>query len=275
MNGKPKTKNVVSPQFQALRWRLLGSYLLVMVAIRIISDGVVYQFFTRSLYHQLDNRLVTLAQAAAHSLVAIKQDNGAVTKTAYRSLDEDGDLDIPWQNLGKPDQSVEWFEANQKRLAISGTLAPTMPIAVGFQTIQQGQIRTLTIPAYSYSHHRRQLEGYVRASESTASMEAILTRLRWGLSLGGMIALGLMGVGGMWLTKQSLKPIERSFRQLKQFTADASHELRSPLTAIKTSVEVMQTHPERIHPADVEKLTAIASATNQMSRLVADLEYSN
>jgi hypothetical protein len=75
----------------------------------------------------------------------------------------------------------------------------------------------------------------------------------------------------MWLTRQAIKPIEQSFEQLKQFTADASHELRSPLTAIKTSVEVMQSHPERIHSADVKKVEDIASATNQMALLVEDL----
>jgi len=266
-----KAQNSVSPQFQALRWRLLGSYLMVMVAIRVISNGVVYEFFAHSLYQQLDNRLLNLAQAAAHSLVAIKQDQDAVEQPAYRPLDGDGDLDIPWQNLSKPDQGVEWFGADQQRLAISGTLSPTFPLQEGFQTGEQGQIRTLTIPAYSYRQGQRQLEGYVRASESTESVEAVLTQLRWGSGLAGILTLGLIGVGGMWLTRQSMKPIEQSFEQLKQFTADASHELRSPLTAIKASVEVMQTHPERIHPADVEKLNAIASATSQMSRLVEDL----
>jgi hypothetical protein len=81
----------------------------------------------------------------------------------------------------------------------------------------------------------------------------------------------LTAFSGQWLTRQATRPIERSFQKLKQFTADASHELRSPLTAIKTSVEVMQSHPERIHPADVKKMMAIASATNQMTRLVEDL----
>lgn len=77
-----------------------------------------------------------------------------------------------------------------------------------------------------------------------------------------------------------MKPIKISFQQLnqanqqlKQFTADASHELRSPLTLIKTSVQVMRTHPERIHPADVEKLESMTSATEQMTRLVEDLLF--
>lgn len=61
--------------------------------------------------------------------------------------------------------------------------------------------------------------------------------------------------------------------QLKQFSADASHELRSPLTVINSAIEVMQSHPERIHPRDTKKLVAIASATNQLIRLAEDLLF--
>ncbi|MEW6492082.1 MAG: HAMP domain-containing sensor histidine kinase, partial [Cyanobacteriota bacterium] len=59
----------------------------------------------------------------------------------------------------------------------------------------------------------------------------------------------------------------------KQFTADASHELRGPLSVIQASVEVMRNHPERIHPKDTKKLASIASATTQMSRLAQDLLF--
>ena len=47
--------------------------------------------------------------------------------------------------------------------------------------------------------------------------------------------------------------------------------MRSPLTAIKTSVDVILKHPERIHPKDAKKLAAIASATAQMTYLAEDL----
>jgi signal transduction histidine kinase len=68
-----------------------------------------------------------------------------------------------------------------------------------------------------------------------------------------------------------MQPIEQSFQRLKQFTTDASHELRSPLTVIKTNVAVALKYPEGIRSTDVEKLEAIANATNQMTRLTEDL----
>ncbi|ACK68150.1 histidine kinase [Rippkaea orientalis PCC 8801] len=268
MKQKPST---VSPQFKALRWRLLLSYLVVMIAIWIISDVLVYQFFARSLYQQLDNRLFNLAQAATHSLLAIKNDPKAVNNSPYRALDEDGDLDLPWQNLRHPHQGVEWFGDDRQRLAHSGTLKGSQPLIMGFQTVQGGQVRTLTLSAYHDPDEQKHLEGYVRVSESTASVEAVLARLRLESALGGLIALGLISVGGMWLTRQSLKPIEQSFWQLKQFTADASHELRSPLTAIKTSAEILQTHGDRLPREDLSKVEIILCATDQMSELVEDL----
>lgn len=271
MKEKRLAKKAISPQFRVLRWQLLWSYLIIMVAIRLISNSAMYQFFTRSLYQQMDNRLVNLAQAAAHSLMAIKQDSTAVNQTDYYQPDGDEDLDIAWQNLRKPEQSVEWFGAKKQLLASSGTLALNLPPRLGFQTIRSEKIRALTIPSYSYRNQERKLEGYIRVSESIQDLDYILIQLRWGAVIGGVIAFGLIGVGGMWLTGQSLKPIEQSFQQLKQFTADASHELRSPLTAIKTSVEVMQTHRHRLASEDAQMLKAIASASKQMTRLVEDL----
>jgi signal transduction histidine kinase len=273
-------------QFQALRSRLLLSYLSVMVALLGISAVGIYELFADSLYRQLDQRLEGLAQAAAHSLTEVKtqyyeqhhEDDGDKDEKhdnyyshVFRRLDGDGDLDIPWQNLKEPDQGVEWYDEHGRLIGNAGKLLPSSIPHPGFQTLQQGQIRTVTISAYSHDDGRQKLEGYIRTSETTYEVEAVLNRLRWGFGLGSVFALTLTGVGGLWLTQQSLKPIEQSFNQLKQFTADASHELRSPLTAIKTSVEVMRSHPERIHPTDEKKLGAIASATSQMTRLVEDL----
>jgi signal transduction histidine kinase len=266
---------------QSLRWQLLLSYLTVMLAILGISALGVYQYTRRSLYEQLDQRLEVLAQAASHNLLAIEahyakqQKKGAIENPPYTRtrcyLDYDGDLDIPWQQLREPDQGIEWFDAGKQLVGNAGTLVNAMPPQPGYQTWQRGQIRAVTMPAYSHSDGKAHLQGYIRATQVTHEVEAVLSRLRWGLGFGGIAILGLTGLGGIWLTRQSLKLIEQSFQQLKQFTADAAHELRSPLAAVKTSIQVMQCYPERLHPQDLKKIDAIASTTDHTVKLVEDL----
>lgn len=257
--------------FDFLGLRLLLSYLTVMAAILGTFGAVVYVFFTRSLDQQLNQQLITLAQAAVPSLEAVENEG-------VQSLNQE----LPWRELFQRNQSLEWFNADGNLLARKGTIFSTLPLNKASQVIQQqGQIRTLTIAVYANSPNQSiadalktlQLKGYIRASEGTKEAEAMVKKLGLGLALGGIMALVFSDLGGMWLTQQALKPIKQNFQRLKQFTADASHELRSPLTAINSAIEVMQSHPERIHPRDTKKLVAIASATNQLIRLAEDLLF--
>lgn len=55
----------------------------------------------------------------------------------------------------------------------------------------------------------------------------------------------------------------------REFVSDASHELRSPITAIRALVEVALTHPERMEPASV--LHGVLAETTRLEALVADL----
>lgn len=50
--------------------------------------------------------------------------------------------------------------------------------------------------------------------------------------------LGASALAGYFLAGRTLKPIENSLEEQKRFVADASHEFRTPLTVLKTSIEV-------------------------------------
>lgn len=285
----------MNPQFKALRWRLLLSSLGVLGGTLAAFGTVIHHVVALSLEQKADHDLSLLADAAAHSLPDILTHPNA--PATARALDNDGDLDIPWQELQQEQQAVEWFNPQGQLVGRSGNALLTIPLRPltshfessrsdedtedfpqGVQDIDgdgslDGPIHQLTVPVYSEATAGAKpvLQGYVRVSASNEAIAAELGRLRSGLQWGSLLALGLSGIGGWWLVRQSLQPIEASVYQLKQFTADASHELRTPLTVIKTSVDVMRNHPERLDAADLPKLEAIASATNQMSQLVDDL----
>lgn len=261
-----------NPIFQEFRWHLLLSYLFVMAVILVFFGAGVYSFFSRRFYRQIDQQLRLLAQSAAPTLSDIRQGG-----SQYLDQVEE----VPWRNIFNRDaQSLEWFDTEGKLLARKGKISSNLPPGYKVQkTIvraeQLFEVRMFTISVHSEdpTSGERLLRGYIRASQSTEEVQQAQDRLLWGLGMGGIGALGLVGLGGVWLTERALKPIERSFQHLRQFTADASHELRSPLTVIKTSAEVMLNHPERIHPKDARKLAAIVEATGQMNHLVDDLLF--
>jgi heavy metal sensor kinase len=63
--------------------------------------------------------------------------------------------------------------------------------------------------------------------------------------------------------------LERSFAEIRRFTADASHELRTPLTAIRTEAEVALTKPL---PADSQQiLGSVLEECERLTRLIDQL----
>jgi signal transduction histidine kinase len=71
--------------------------------------------------------------------------------------------------------------------------------------------------------------------------------------------------------KQSLKPVEESIKKLVQFGADASHELKSPLMAIKTNATVALKYADSMREKDREKFELILSAADQMNATTGGL----
>ena len=68
--------------------------------------------------------------------------------------------------------------------------------------------------------------------------EMIEARVKMLLFLVNIILVFVSAGGGYFLAGKSLQPVEEMFDEQNRFISDASHELRTPITAIRTELEV-------------------------------------
>lgn len=244
--------------FQSVRYRLLWSYLLIFASILSIFAVSVRLLFAYNFRQQMLDKLTTLGMGIVANL-----------ESENDQLKMESDFKI--QDLINQNQSIQWFNLQGKELGKEGKFVMSFPFSKDNSTqIQPGnpQILGIILPIIDNDHQK--LMGYIRISQSLEEEEEILAKLDRGLGIGILGALMLSAFGGIVLTNQAMQPIEDSFQRLKQFTADASHELRNPLMAIESNVSVSLKYPEGMRDTDRESFEAIASATDQMINLTED-----
>ena len=84
------------------------------------------------------------------------------------------------------------------------------------------------------------------------------------------IGIGILSAGAFWalsilLARWAVRPVERAWAEQRQFVADASHELKTPLTVILTNAELMQTEP------DPQYARSVLTMSHRMRALVESL----
>jgi Signal transduction histidine kinase len=73
-----------------------------------------------------------------------------------------------------------------------------------------------------------------------------------------------------WMSRKAMVPIARSYARQKEFAADASHELRTPISVLLTSIEALQLELEE-SAADIPLAHNLLSGMKQEVRSITNL----
>lgn len=78
---------------------------------------------------------------------------------------------------------------------------------------------------------------------------------------------------GLFLSSLALRPAEKAWKQQRQFVADASHELKTPLTVILANTGIVLAHQEDTVSSQAKWLEYTQEEARQMKGLVEDLLF--
>lgn len=89
----------------------------------------------------------------------------------------------------------------------------------------------------------------------------------------GLLAIALIILASIFLTKRALKPVKNAWERQKRFVADASHELRTPVSVIKTNMEVVGEDDLATVGSQRKWIDNVNEETDRMAALIDSLLY--
>lgn len=117
------------------------------------------------------------------------------------------------------------------------------------------------------------IDGYRIIFLDTTSQQKILTSLICAFMIVAFITFIFIYFISRFFANQSIKPVKEAFDKQKQFIADASHELKTPVAVISTNVDVLLSNSEDIINNQTKWLNYIKAESEKMAKLTNDLLY--
>lgn len=243
---------------------LLGLYLASLAGVLLVFAAVVREGFAN----------IALADVRSQ-LTLIGEDFSSLPMPAPGT---ERDLQASHKDFATAHQQVEWFLGDDRRPAARlgevRSLGPLPPRRPDQRAIWQADDDTLSLvrPADADGlDSQGQARVWLRISQGLEPLESRKRQLDLAMAVAIALALALSAASATWLARRVVKPLEYSLRRLRDFELDASHELRGPLAAMAANAEMGQLDCAAADENQKRRFEAIASATDQLQRLVDDL----
>ena len=256
--------------FQSTRRRLALWYTAVTAVLLLLLAFGIYFYVRNTLVDRIDDTLKHVVEVVDRSLVIQPL---AETKGTY-GVNVDASFSQNVDNLEDDRIDLEWFNPKKELLWSTFQQPIDYPLHVSRsgETVYLNGDRIFRQIVQKVELENRTL-GYLRVSHPWFEVTKPIDRLTRDLIVG--ISLMVLGVGasGWFLSGIAMKPIQVSYSSLKQFTADASHELRNPIATIQTNVQMALAYPEAEPQLQQRQLQIIERLTQKLGRLVNDLLF--
>src|SRR2546425_4725593 len=249
-----------------LRLRLTAWYVGVFLSILALLGGGLFLAIRHRMSQQLDASLRAAASALMQAARIREAELVGAKGVVADAVDE---LHIPDRSLYlfaagatpiKPAEAPDWVREAAREAERAGSARRDL------ETREDHILRL-------YAERFTGAKGGVYVAAVVADrleLEHEYASLIRAFAAAALVALLLVAGGGYVLTRQSTAPIERSMEQMRRFMADAAHELRTPITLLRTRADVA-VGQAREPTRDTATFQAIEREAGRLGAIVGEL----
>ncbi len=285
--------------FNRTRIQLTVTYAIVIGLITLLSGSAIHLVMIRAFARTVDRELNTLAGTVHDTLEAVLQQPEIVDPVVMNVLPG---LCVVGKECSPVKPHSKFAELTKKQgyclrlLSLKGQTIATLgakqhKFTKSFASPTENKILTMDWETITddrgerYHFHTLPLKtidnrnwGYLQVAQSFDRLDEYMSSLHLMLIFGVPLAMLLIGGASWWLSGLAIQPIYQSYQQIQQFTADAAHELRTPLAvariAVESALDIEVIEPEarnnlEIAQRQVRHLTRLAEDLLWLSRLEA------
>ena len=257
-----------------LRRRLLYMLILLIAFLSIVAifDIIVYASAEKALYQDIDRQF---AEAA-------KEINTDVSGAIDNFLDGNnivytggGSYIIPYK-IFLLLRNENGYILNASRLTSFDYM-----LNIGFSVSDKGRYKTeaavrngTTLSYRTYTMQVRVSTGtvyYIQMATNSTDIETSLNVILSVLERCTIAALALVLVVGWYLSKSLTKGVTEAWEKQDEFISYASHEIRSPLTVIHNSLELLLRNPRGVIIDHSDLIMNSLTETNRLRKMSANL----
>lgn len=269
-----------------IRNRLLLTNTAVLMAILLLMAFFIYRFFAYTYSNDKSEDLISLCHQSkrfADNLFVEKKDDFSyneelsffkerIINSNSRIAVFDDDFNVLY-SYGK-------FKVKKKTLANTAKSYFADPSSSDIEVVEQDGKYVIT----EYSSQKTSFKSCTTlVTDKNGNMRIIMiannsreARRTLGilfsiLALTVLLGSGISLIGGYFTADRALVPIKESINNQKQFIADASHELRTPIAVIKTNLDLIESNEDETVKSQETWIDYAKSETSRMDKIVGDL----
>jgi len=256
--------------FRKARRKLGYLYLATIVCIVVLAEILIFPFAYRIITERFDTQLIQFVQHIANRLVSVLE-----THPQERL----GGLLLPEISLLQPEQEIFVILDRRGQAIVQWGMGrlQQFPVREGIIDLPVEFIEETEQETKEFRVLVRNVRGPLGAAQFTFLMGkdlAVLTQqhqmLLIGMILLGSIVAAIGGFVGFFFSSYALKPVEESTRKMRQFSQDASHELKTPLSIIRTTLDLLLSK-ESLSDTAQEKAHILQKAYRRIEHTVDQL----